>query len=77
MLGSALDLVVSSPVALVITTAAAFVALAVIRILANAFHGNKPPIFEGIPFVGGLMKFAGVSARAGAGAGHCTACCWC
>lgn len=59
MLGSALDMVVSSPVALVITTAAAFVALAVIRILANAFHGNKPPIFEGIPFVGGLMKFAG------------------
>jgi hypothetical protein len=77
MLGSALDLIVSSPVALVIATTAAFVALAVIRILANTFHGNKPPIFEGIPFVGGLMKFAGVSARPGAGASHVAAFCWC
>lgn len=70
MLGSALDLIVSSPIALVITTAAAFVALAVIRIIANTFHGNRPPIFEGVPFVGGLMKFAGVSARPWAEASH-------
>lgn len=62
VLGSALELIASSPVALLATAAAAVVALVVIRILANTFHGSKPPIFEGIPFVGGLMKFAGVSA---------------
>lgn len=62
VLGAAVEAMVSSPLALVITAAAAVVALAVIRVLANTFHGSKPPIFEGIPFVGGLMKFAGVSA---------------
>lgn len=63
VLGSALELIASSPVALLATAAAAVVALVVIRILANTFHGSRPPIFEGIPFVGGLMKFAGVSAN--------------
>lgn len=61
VLGAAVEAMVSSPLALVITAAAAVVALAVIRVLANTFHGSKPPIFEGFPFVGGLMKFAGVS----------------
>lgn len=60
-LGSALDAIISNPLALAITTVAAVVALTVIRFLSNTFHGSKPPIFEGIPFVGGLMKFAGVS----------------
>ncbi len=55
-----METIVSSPLALFITAAAAVVTLAVIRVLANTFHGSKPPIFEGIPFVGGLMKFAGV-----------------
>lgn len=59
VLGSALDLMPSSPVALLATAAAAVVALVMIRIMANTFHGSKPPIFEGIPFIGGLMKFAG------------------
>lgn len=62
VLGSAVEALLSSPLSAVITLAAAVAALAVIRILANTFHGSKPPIFEGIPFVGGLMKFAGVSA---------------
>lgn len=62
-LGSAADAILSSsPLTLAITTVAAIVALAVIRVLANTFHGSKPPVFEGIPYVGGLMKFAGVSA---------------
>lgn len=64
VVGSALEAIVSSPVALFFTAAAAVVALAVIRVLANTFHGARPPIFEGIPFVGGLMKFAGVRAAA-------------
>jgi len=62
-LGSAAEAILSSsPLTLAITTVAAIVALAVIRVLANTFHGSKPPVFEGIPYVGGLMKFAGVSA---------------
>lgn len=73
-IGSALDMIVSSPLALVITAAAAVVALAVIRILANTFHGNKPPIFEGIPYVGGLMKFAGVSSKPATTAWELRAC---
>jgi len=36
-------------------TAALAVAL---RILSNTFTGRKPPVDEGIPFVGGLMKFS-------------------
>ena len=30
------------------------------RLFQNSFLGNKPPIFEGVPFIGGLMKFVGV-----------------
>lgn len=30
------------------------------RLMANLFRGNRPPIHEGIPFVGGLIKFAKV-----------------
>lgn len=32
----------------------------VVRVLSNIFHGNRPPVDEGIPFVGGLMKFSKV-----------------
>lgn len=32
-----------------------------VRILSNTFHGNKPPVEEGIPFIGGLLKFSKVS----------------
>lgn len=39
----------------------ALISVFVARILANAFPGNKPPVFEGVPFIGGLQKFAGVS----------------
>jgi sterol 14-demethylase len=60
VLGSAVELAVSSPLTLAITVAAGVVLLAVLRVLANTFHGSRPPIFEGMPFVGGLMKFAGV-----------------
>eukprot|EP00878_Enallax_costatus_P004843 GHUV01005097.1.p1 GENE.GHUV01005097.1~~GHUV01005097.1.p1 ORF type:complete len:497 (+),score=160.86 GHUV01005097.1:332-1822(+) len=39
----------------VVTLASLFVA----RIVSSTFPGSKPPVFEGVPFVGGLMKFAG------------------
>eukprot|EP00775_Hariotina_reticulata_P006190 gene6190-6426_t len=37
----------------------ALISVFVARVLANAFPGNKPPVFEGVPFIGGLQKFAG------------------
>jgi hypothetical protein len=39
----------------------ALISVFIARVLANAFPGSKPPVFEGVPFVGGLQKFAGVS----------------
>lgn len=33
----------------------------VARVVSSNFPGKNPPVFEGAPFVGGLMKFAGVS----------------
>jgi len=38
-----------------------FLTALLMRILGNKFHGNTPPIDEGIPFVGGLIKFSKVS----------------
>lgn len=43
----------------------AVVSLIVTRVFANALRGNKPPVFEGIPFVGGLLKFSKVCAATG------------
>lgn len=34
------------------------------RLLANSFATKAPPIFEGIPFIGGILKFAKVPAPA-------------
>ena len=28
------------------------------RVLSNTFNGNAPPVDEGIPFIGGLLKFS-------------------
>ena len=46
------------------------------RALANLFRGNKPPIMEGIPFIGGLLKFTKARAgnRAKTAPATCTAC---
>lgn len=30
------------------------------RVMENAFRGSAPPIDEGIPFIGGLLKFSKV-----------------
>jgi hypothetical protein len=39
---------------------ALFSVLLITRALSNAFPGSKPPIVEGVPYVGGLLKFAKV-----------------
>jgi hypothetical protein len=31
--------------------------LVVLRLAINYLPGNTPPIFEGIPFIGGILKF--------------------
>lgn len=54
-----LQLPLPTLVALVAVTTVV-VAVAV-RVLSNTFHGNKPPVDEGIPFIGGLLKFSKVS----------------
>lgn len=41
--------------------------LVVLRVLSNTFHGRAPPVDEGIPFVGGLIKFSKVLLGAGWG----------
>lgn len=58
--GAALDAVASSPTMLAGTALAALVALVLVRLLTNSIRGSQPPVFEGVPFIGGLMKFAGV-----------------
>lgn len=47
----------SATVVLLAVLAVASVLL-ITRALSNAFPGSKPPIVEGIPYVGGLLKFA-------------------
>jgi hypothetical protein len=33
-------------------------------VMSNKFHGNRPPVLEGIPFIGGLQKFVKVGLKA-------------
>ena len=54
---SALPLPQLIAVSVVVVLLAAIVA----RVLSNTFNGKAPPIDEGIPFVGGLIKFSKVS----------------
>jgi len=62
------DLPLSTLIALVtVVTIAGAIA---IRVISNTFHGNHPPVDEGIPFVGGLIKFSKVSRQV------CVKCTW-
>ena len=36
-------------------------AIAVLRVISNKLTFGRPPVLEGIPFVGGVLKFMGVS----------------
>ena len=56
------------PALLVGATLLALAALVVLRLLSNTFSGKAPPVEEGIPFVGGLIKFTTVRER-GVGGG--------
>lgn len=49
------------PQLIAVATGVVFLAALVMRILGNKFQGNAPPVDEGIPFVGGLIKFSKVS----------------
>ena len=49
-----------SPAVVGLAMLAVAAALLITRVLSNAFPGRKPPIVEGVPFVGGLLKFAKV-----------------
>ena len=54
-----------SPVVLVaLGSAVLILALAVGRVLFNLLPSKRPPVWEGLPFIGGLLKFTGVSALA-------------
>jgi sterol 14-demethylase len=50
----------SLPLQVVIGVAAVAVGFVLLRIISNAFPGSAPPVDEGIPFVGGLIKFSKV-----------------
>ena len=54
------------PPALLAAGAVVVVALALLvhRLVSNTFPGKAPPVDEGIPFVGGLIKFSKVRWRA-------------
>lgn len=42
-----------------VTSAVALLSLAVGRLVMNALPGKTPPVLEGIPFIGGALKFMG------------------
>ena len=50
------------PLSLQLASGAAviFLSLLILRVLSNAFPGAAPPVDEGLPFVGGLIKFSKV-----------------
>ena len=41
-------------------TAIALLALVVLRFISNSLPAKSPPVFEGTPFIGGIMKFVKV-----------------
>lgn len=49
----------SSPVTVVATSVLTLLAtLVFLRLISNTFTGRKPPVSEGIPLIGGLLKFS-------------------
>ena len=43
-----------------LATAIALLALLVLRMISNSLPAKSPPVFEGTPFIGGIMKFVKV-----------------
>lgn len=48
------------PMLVAVAMTAVVAVMFAVRIISNTFHGSSPPVDEGIPFVGGLMKFSKV-----------------
>ena len=44
----------------IVFPAAVLLACGILRIIANNLPRQAPPVFEGIPFIGGLLKFVKV-----------------
>ena len=52
------ELLASNPLLAVGTGLFAFFVLAIVaRLVQNTLIGTKPPVYEEIPFIGGLLKF--------------------
>ncbi len=48
------------PLLYAVGTGIALLALVVLRVISNSLPAKSPPIFEGTPFIGGIMKFVKV-----------------
>jgi sterol 14alpha-demethylase len=48
------------PALVAVATIAAIGVAIILRVAGNYFHGSTPPVIEGIPFIGGLIKFSKV-----------------
>lgn len=58
------------PLTLLTVLAAALAAAVVARLASQTvLRGNRPPVFEGVPFVGGVLAFAKVRERKREGEG--------
>ena len=44
----------------VIVPSAFMVACSILRLVSNYLPSQRPPVFEGIPFIGGVLKFVQV-----------------
>lgn len=62
------------PALLAVATGVVLLAAVVMRVLSNNFPGKAPPVEEGIPFIGGLIKFSKVSCPPAAGAAAAGGC---
>ncbi len=49
-------------------TVAALALVVVARLVHNSLPGSAPPVFEGIPFIGGVLKFVKVQCARGGSA---------
>ncbi len=49
------------PILYVGATAIFLLAIAALRLISNSLPSKAPPVFEGLPFIGGIVKFASVS----------------
>lgn len=56
----------------IVVPTAVLLAFVVLRIIANSLPRQSPPVFEGIPFIGGLLKFMKVKSHPWNECEHCS-----